>query len=214
MWVFSLLIVPAVLGALALRTDSLPFKLGVPVACGVILVIRYGRTLGSNREVGWVLAAFVFSALGDYFLSTKGGRASLFVAGIGAYFVAHLGYLAYALAKGKPNWPALALVLAGYLAYYVWKLRPAVDPSALSLAVLFYLLVSCASFAAALGIRLAAPARAWYVVGIALIVLSDTFISFNEFLGVRSCNWLILPTYYLAQISVTISVLSAGMAAP
>ena len=212
MWVYSLLIVPAVLGALALRTDDLPFKLGVPIACSAILVIRYGRTLGSDRKVGWVLAAFAFSALGDYFLSTKGGRASLFVAGIGAYLVAHLGYLAFSLAKGNPNWLALAFLLAGYLTYYAWRLRPAIASSALSLAVLLYLLVSCASLAAALGMRLAGLPKAWYVVGIALILLSDTFISFNEFLAYRQFNWLVLPTYYVAQISITASVLSAGSA--
>ena len=76
--------------------------------------------------------------------------------------------------------------------------------------MLFYLLVSCTSLAATLGQHLPGLPKAWYVVGIALILLSDTFISFNESLGYRRFNWLVLPTSYLAQISVTVSVLSAG----
>jgi hypothetical protein len=49
-----------------------------------------------------------------------------------------------------------------------------------------------------------------FVVGIALTLLSDTFISFNEFLGHRRFNSLVLPTYYLARISITVSVLVAN----
>jgi hypothetical protein len=37
--------------------------------------------------------------------------------------------------------------------------------------------------------------------------LSDTIISFNEFLGYRELNSLILPTYYLAHLTITTSLL-------
>jgi len=55
-------------------------------------------------------------------------------------------------------------------------------------------------------------AKAFYIFGIALIVISDIFISFNEFLKFRSLNFLILPTYYLAHISITFSILQGKTA--
>jgi hypothetical protein len=35
-------------------------------------------------------------------------------------------------------------------------------------------------------------------------------ISFHEFLGIRSFNWMILPTYYLAHLSITFGLIRRG----
>jgi uncharacterized membrane protein YkvI len=73
---------------------------------------------------------------------------------------------------------------------------------------LFYLLISCFSFAAAAGInRLTAMAKWSYVSGIFLILFSDTIIAFKEFTLFQSLNFLILPTFYLAQICITFSLM-------
>jgi hypothetical protein len=210
MWIYTLLIVPAVVAALALRTGHLPYKMGVPALCALIVATRIGGRPGLARQIALVapvIGAFLCSMIGDYFLSNKGSHEHFFVYGIAAYLLAHLGYLAYALRHGRPSWVALAVLLAGYLAYYALKLRPAVEGTALSLSVLAYLLVSCLALAAAWGVRLPALPKGLYVAGLALIVLSDTIISFTEFLGYRALNGLILPTYYLAQIAITASVL-------
>jgi hypothetical protein len=45
------------------------------------------------------------------------------------------------------------------------------------------------------------------VAGIVLVVFSDTIISFKEFLDYDGLNWLILPTYYLAHLAITLSIL-------
>ena len=207
MWPLTLLLIPAILGILAIRTDILLFKVGVPAACSLILIARLGRTSFQNWSVLSVVAAFLFSMLGDYFLSNKGDSNTYFVLGIGAYFVAHIGYLGFALAHGKPSWAVLGILMVGYLPYYLLGLRPAIDDAILSLAVLLYLLVSCAAFAASWGIQAPAPTKIGYIVGIALILLSDTIISFTEFMGYNALNYLILPTYYLAHISITFALL-------
>ena len=54
---------------------------------------------------------------------------------------------------------------------------------------------------------IAALSNAFYLTGISLILLSDTIISFHEFMRYKELSFLILPTYYLAQISITISVM-------
>lgn len=57
--------------------------------------------------------------------------------------------------------------------------------------------------AAAAGLRIPAAPRRAYLTGMALLVFSDTLISFSEFLHVRTFNGLILPTYYAAHLAVS-----------
>lgn len=207
MFRYTLLLAPILLGVYADATDELPAKMGVPLCCAAILVGLWVRGRPRRLDLFWLVAAFVCSALGDYFLSNKRGNEAYFVIGIGWYFFAHLGYLSFALANGRLLLTALAVLLAGYLSYYVGKLNPAIEDPVLSAAVLIYLLISCAALAAALGLRWTALPKLLFVIGIALILLSDTAISFNEFLDYRQWNRIILPTYYLAHVVITTSVL-------
>jgi uncharacterized membrane protein YhhN len=163
-----------------------------------------------HRDVVWVVAAFVFSAAGDYFLSNKRGREDYFVIGIGLFLIAHFGYLTTAWLNGRVHRPVLMLLVAGFGGYYAALLYPAIEGRVLAAAVLVYLLVSCLVMAVAAGLRWAPDLKVWYVLGIALIVLSDTVISFHEFLGIRTFNWLILPTYYLAHLSITFGLIRRG----
>ena len=202
-----LLLLPLAVGVAANQTDYLPFKMAVPSLCALILLWAYQGRPAYRLDVTAVVLAFVFSAVGDYFLSNKGGTEIYFVVGIGMYFIAHLGYLAYAWRNGRIHRIVLGVLLVGYLIYYFVSLNPAISDPVLSGAVLLYLLISCLALAVAAGITLPAEQKWLYVFGIAMIVLSDTAISFNEFLDYRAFNWLILPTYYLAHLTVTLSLL-------
>lgn len=207
---FLLLILPACLAVAADQTGYLPFKMGVPIVCALLLLLYLNRQLLRRGDLWFVIAAFVFSAIGDYFLSNKRGSESYFVIGIAAYFVAHLGYLGFCLFHGRLHRVAMAVLFAGYLPYFVFFLYPAIGQPVLSVAVLFYLLVSCVGLAAAWGLRLSPLGKWLYVFGILMIVVSDTFISFNEFLKYRGLNDWILPTYYLAHLTVTASVMTTS----
>lgn len=202
-----LLLLPLAVGIAATQTDYLPFKMAVPSLCALILLWAYQGQPAYRLDVAAVVLAFVFSAVGDYFLSNKSGNELFFVVGIGMYFVAHLGYLAYAWRNGRIHRLVLGVLLVGYLIYYVVSLNPAIADPVLSGAVLLYLLISCLALAVAAGMTLPAEQKWLYVFGIAMIVLSDTAISFNEFLDYRAFNWLILPTYYLAHLTVSLSLL-------
>ena len=208
---YSLLSIPAVLGVIGYTTDFLPAKLGVPGTCALILVTfhrRYGKRV---RDFWWVVGAFAFSMVGDAFLSNKGDDEMLFVYGIAGFFFAHLGYLGLPLANGSIHRIALVILYAGYIPFYLVSLRPAIDDGVLSIAVLVYLLISCMVLAAAFGLRISTWPKRAYVVGIALIVASDTFIAFNEFLDFTTFNELILPTYYLAHITITAGLIKRGL---
>jgi uncharacterized membrane protein YhhN len=202
-----LLMLPVMSALLALSGQGLGWKLGVPFACGMALVALAEPWRRGRRALWWVVVAFAFSMAGDYFLSTRRGRESYFVYGIAAFLAAHAGYLVYALHRGRVHVHALILLLAGYLTYHFRMMAPAIESPVLGWAVLAYLLVSCVSMAAAVGMRTGAAERWLYVAGIALILFSDTLISLNEFLRMRQWNVLILPTYYLAQILVLHAVL-------
>lgn len=202
------IVLPACLAVAANETGYLPFKLGVPLVCGMLLLTHFRGELRQRSDVWFVVGAFVFSAIGDYFLSTRREHESHFVLGIAAFFVAHLGYLGFSLWHGRLHRVALVVLLAGYLPYFAFALRPAIDDPIMFAAVLLYLLVSCVGLAAAAGLRLRPMGKWLYVFGILMVVLSDTIISFSEFLKYRGLNDWILPTYYLAHLTVTASVLT------
>jgi uncharacterized membrane protein YhhN len=203
----ALLIIPVALGILALATHRLWFKLGEPASCGLLLIL-FGSLFGL-RHAGFIVAAFLWSMVGDYFLSNRPGHEHYFVFGIGAFFVAHLGYLAFAIKNGRFSGMALFVLLAGYLPFFGFCLNPAIKDMTLRIAALLYLLVSCVSMAAAVGLRLPSPSKTFYMAGIGLVLFSDTLIAWSEFLHYRNWNWLILPTYYLAHIFVTLALISA-----
>jgi len=204
----ALLGLPLLSAGLALLTGRLPFKLGVPGICALILVAFLRGSPRIERPGVWaVIAAFGMSMVGDFFLSNRPGHAHYFEAGIAAFFLAHLGYLRYALLNGALNRLALAVLLAGFVPYFGLALAPAISDRGLWVAVLLYLLISCVGLAAALGLKQPARVKGFYVVGIGLVVFSDTIISFNEFLRYRGLNGWILPTYYLAHLAITSSIL-------
>lgn len=197
-----LILLPVLSAMLALAGQGLGWKLGVPFGCAMAVVALLRPRQPGRRALWWIVAAFAFSMLGDYFLSSRRGREHYFLLGIAAFWVAHLGYLAYALTRGRIHVHALILLLAGYLTYYFRLLAPAIESPLPGAAVLAYLLVSCVSMAAAAGMRAQPLERALYIAGVALILFSDTVISFREFLGFHRLDAAILPTYYLAQILI------------
>ncbi len=201
------LLVPSALAVFALRSGAIWAKMGVPLTCAIILATTAWRYPGPRKLVGYLVSAFVLSAIGDWFLSNKSGRESLFVLGIAFFFGAHLGYLGFAWSLGRLNRPALGVLLAAFVPFYVFWLRPAITSHVLEAAVLVYLLISCLVLAVAGGMRLAILPKTLYAVGIGLIVFSDTLISFNEFLDYNTLNRLILPTYYLAHLSISAAII-------
>jgi hypothetical protein len=204
---FWLLCVPAGLAIAALLTGTLAAKLGVALSCALILSWSLLRTPG--RDVGWVIAALILSAGGDWFLSNRGGRVAFFVAGIGLFFGAHVGFLRYAWARGEVDKRILGSLLGVYVPYYWLWLRPAIAQPVLAVAVLIYLLISCVVLSVASGLRTPFGVKALFVSGIGFIVFSDTLISLSEFVHWRHANRMILPTYYLAHLCIAASVLKA-----
>ncbi len=204
---YLLLFIPLILSVLALCGFGFFFKSGSAGAGILILVFTYFKKLGKARDVWMIIGAFVFSIAGDWFLSHMNGETKMFVTGIALFFVAHIGYLSFALMNGKIKWVFTGILLTAFLLFFFLKLYPSFNENSLMIAALVYLLISCFSLGAAAGIQADLPVRLSFVLGIVLILFSDTIISLKEFTGYNNLNFLILPTYYLAHISITFSLL-------
>lgn len=205
-----LLLIPLILSILAVAGYGFFFKAAVPGSCALILILWFRNQLNTMPDIWFVVAAFLFSIAGDWFLSNKGDSFMMFSAGIGLYLFAHVGYLVFAMRNGRMAKIFTVILLAGYLLFFFVKLYPALDDTILLVAVLLYLLISCFSLGAAFGIRLAPVVKWSYFAGVTLVLFSDTIIALNEFTSYGTLNFLILPTYYAAHMSITFALIRRG----
>lgn len=206
-WTYGLLIIPVISAILALVYHDFFFKAGVAGFGIILLVVLYRKHIKTSKDILAVIAAFAFSIAGDWFLSNRHGNNNMFIAGIAMYFVAHIGYLSFALMNGGFNRMLTVILLVGYLIFFGLELYPSIDDKALLFSVFVYMLISCFSLGAAGGIKTSPVVKWGYFFGIFMVLFSDTIIALREFTGYDQLTYLILPTYYLAQISVTLSLM-------
>ncbi len=125
--IYSLLLLPIISAFLALWYGEFILKSGSAGFGIIILFILFYKVLRRSKDVLLVVAAFFFSIIGDWFLSHRNGAPDRFIAGIVFFFLAHIGYLSFALLKGNVKWGFFMILLALYLFFYYWKLYPPID---------------------------------------------------------------------------------------
>jgi len=207
---------PAVLAVIAWVLESpldQPNKVlteSVAISCAAICValLITPRNRVAGRVWLWAIAAaMVLSVIGDLFLTFRTSDTG-FVVGIGFFLLAHLGFLTYALKRVRFRWLVLVVIAIPLLVlYFVFFLPPLITSPALAVAVLAYLLVSCFSLAAAIDLGSHSAARWVYAAGILSLVISDAFIAFDDFAGIKAVSPLIMPLYYLCHVLVAVSVI-------
>ena len=200
---YALFLLQVVAAILALSLGDFFFRSGSAGLGALIILLLSSRKAFRTPDLWMVVGAFVFSIIGDYFLSHRNGDLMMFVYGIFFFFLAHLGYLAYSLFNGKIKWLFTGVLCAGYLIFFFTSLYENINDAVLMWAALAYLFVSCFSLGAAWGLSHRGRVKWGYVVGIGLILFSDTLIAFGEFMDYDRWDFLILPTYYLAHIVIT-----------
>ena len=154
----------------------------------------------------WFVAALVFSLAGDVLLMLP---ADLFVAGLAAFLVAHVCYLAGFWSAG-PAVAALAVAVVVVVLVVVPLGRTILGaigraglPAELRVAVAAYMTVISAMLATAL-----ATGNVLAAVGATLFVASDSMIAWDRF--VRRVAWApiaIMVTYHLGQAGLVASLL-------
>lgn len=176
----------------------------ITLSCMLIALIS-----GAHARM-FMCAAFVFSVIGDFFLTHKGISKDSYLYGIGGFFLAHAGFLIYALMNAKIRpfsvWLAFVLMLP-YGIYLIRKLIPALPSLPMQVAVTAYMLISIFVFSCAFSMTGAALKKLSFIIGIGMILFSDTLISLSDFLGYRKWDRFILPAYYLCHILVSFSTI-------
>ncbi|RIV43894.1 lysoplasmalogenase [Flagellimonas pelagia] len=206
-WVYGLLLVSCILAILGVTTSNFLYKSGTAGMGIIILMMLQFQKDKIFKDIWMIIAAFLFSIIGDWFLSNMNGDSMMFVKGIALFFLAHVGYLAYALMNGRVQWAFTGVVLAAYLIFFFVMLYPTFTDIILMIASLIYLLISCFSLGASVGMKVNGVVKWSYVFGIIMILFSDTIISFKEFMDYHTFDFLITPTYYLAHICITFSLM-------
>jgi len=212
-YLFLLAVIPAVFMILSLIAGSRNVILrgGVAFTCTLICVLTVLLLSKDSRVLWFLVAAFCLSIVGDLFLRDVNSDMD-FILGILFFFLAHIGFLIYAMKRAKLSWPLFAVITVPFLIFYFIGLVPSPGLSGnipLSVAALCYLLVSCLSFSVALSgaIRMPkSPARWVFAAGIASLLISDTFLSIVDFIKYTNVAPQIMRLYYLSHVLVALSV--------
>lgn len=173
------------------------------------LALQRWRALGLRPSCGGLLAAgLVFSLAGDVFLLFEG----FFLAGLSAFLLAHLCYIA--LFRQGVGWfarrAALAATLLAGAAMYAF-LFPSLGP-VLKVAVAAYALVIALMAAQAIGRAavLRDKASAGVAAGAVFFMLSDALLAVNRFaMPLPLAQFWVLGTYYVAQVLIARNILAA-----
>jgi len=107
------------------------------------------------------------------------------------------------------SWWRFGIIAALGLALYFAALLP--SPSlknspAMAVAVVVYMMVSCASLAAAIDPASHFAARWVFAAGITSLAVSDMMIAFRDFRGIKAVKPWVMPLYFLCHLLVIISV--------
>ena len=156
----------------------------------------------------WLLLALGFGLLGD--IALLGDSLSRFRAGVAAFLVGHLAYLACFATLGLPrpawSWAVLLVLLASFVA--TREVLPAthrLDGAALSVPVAVY--------TAAIGAMLVC---AWFTgewlvaLGATVFVASDATLSVDRFVRpIPNAHLVVMITYHVGQALIVAGVLAA-----
>ena len=161
-----------------------------------------------DKYMKFIPAAFAFSIFGDYLLHLAHEKGAIFfIAGVIAYFIAHMSYIGFTMRKGNVNWWMFALLCAVFTAYFIFLLIPGISSMGIRIAVLAYIFVSAFSVSAASGTpfgpTMDRTGKILTLCGICSLVVSDILLSLHDFAGISTGYILMLPLFYLSQVLVT-----------
>lgn len=196
-WLF---IIPLLCAALRLITRKYVFSALTTLSCAGLIALS-----GLLPAAPFLFAGLLASVVGDWFLAHTQDKPELYACGVIGFLAGHLLFIVHAARHMRFSAAALAIALAltvGYGFYMARRILPR-TPGLLKIPLSLYALVSLGSIACAM-----MTGNPLYIAGIALLVFSDTMIAENDFAGNHRAKYLILPTYYLCHLLITLSIFS------
>lgn len=211
------LIIPIIFAVLHFRRGSYFLSTAVTLSCAVIAIVL--------REP-IVIAAYLCSIAGDYFMVNIRKAENNFIFGILCFFAAHVFFLWYGLHEAVSanvlQYAASASVIAvkliiiaavfvGYSIFLICRIYPALRGNIpMKIATAMYTYISCAVFSVSiLGIVPGSfPSSVLFSIGIAFIVFSDTIIALCQFTNNKKYGKIICPTYFACHIFIAASIIA------
>jgi len=172
-----------------------------------LIGIAWQSLKSSSLDGRFFIAGLVFSACGDFILDYD--RVNWFIFGLGAFFIAHLCYLASLKPYIKQlKQPRLYIAFIVYIIYGAFMLTILAE----GLGELFIPVVAYMSILLlmALATVVSEKSNAWLVIGGISFVVSDSLIGFDKFyMPIDNVSFAIMVTYYFAQFALLTGFLKA-----
>lgn len=186
---------------------------GLPAAVYILkplatlaLVALVLRTTAVSRYRAWIAAGLAASLAGDILLMLPQG---LFVPGLAAFLLAHLGYIrAFASDGAGRRAPVLpGLPVFGIAAAVLWYLWPSLGPLRAPV-VCYVAVISTMSWQAIARWRvLRTPHALLAAAGSVFFLMSDSALAIHRFVApFPGAPFVIMATYYVAQWGLALSV--------
>lgn len=155
----------------------------------------------------WIVAALIFSLLGDVLLMFQDDNSLFFLLGLSAFLLAHIFYIVYFhQVRVKENIKSniwLAVIVVVYYAVLIAFLFPYLGD--MTLPVCIYGIVISFMFMLAMHMLFIKnkPGGGWMMAGALLFVISDSILAINKFYQpFRLADILIMLTYGFAQFYI------------
>ncbi len=196
-------------GMFVLSTLAKPYPLSwaIKLLPMLLLIGLAIQKLGFTKESRYFVLGLVFSVGGDFILDYD--RQNWFIFGLGAFFIAHLFYLASLKPYIKHLFQSKYLTISLlYIVYGTVMLLLLAD----GLGEMFVPVVAYMSILLlmALATILSEKSNAWLIVGGISFVLSDSLIGFDKFyMPIENVSFAIMISYYFAQFSLLKGFLEA-----
>ena len=203
------LIVPFSFALLDIKRDYYPFHLVVTGGCALLLLLSPQRPAFAPMIVG-----LVFSIVGDWFLNHKAQNENFYLFGIGGFLLAHCSFILYILPQFRIQaavWIVGGLLVLAYAPFLSKAILPGVNGMSMKIGVCAYAAISALALALAFGRQGAFVEKLLLLLGIGLIVFSDTIIAISDFGGNRRFAHWIMPTYYACHLLITASALTTAL---
>ena len=189
-----------------LRTASKFVASGAFVTVGIVLL----RTVPDLTYARVVVVGLVFGSIGDIALLGRSSRA--FLAGLVAFLIGHLAYVAAAWILVPPgDWlsgglAAIPVIAGGIALRWLWP-----KLGSMRVPVIVYVLTIVMMVVAAIAVwrthALPDPQRTWLLIGAVLFFISDIAVARDKFVAKGFANrvWG-LPAYFAGQLMIAWSL--------
>jgi uncharacterized membrane protein YhhN len=197
-------------GSFVLSTLIKPYPMSwaVKLLPMILLIgVAWQSLKGESSQGKYFIAGLVFSACGDFILDYD--RDNWFIFGLGAFFIAHLFYLASLNPYIKKFSQAkYYTALIAYLVYGAIMLTILAEGLGdLLIPVVGYMSILLLM---ALATVFSEKSNQWLVVGGLSFVISDSLIGFDKFfMPIENVHFVIMVTYYFAQFALLKGFLKA-----